>query len=52
MDIGGAAERVGHLLRRPDVVDVTVREQDGRRGQPVFVEDPPQRAIARWPGRR
>ena len=50
MDVGRAAVRVGHLLRRPDVVDVAVGQQHRRRGQAVLVEDPPQRPIARWPG--
>jgi len=44
MDVGGAAVGVGNLLGRPDVIDVAVGEQHRRRGQPVLVEDPPQRA--------
>ena len=42
MDVRRAAERVGHLLRRPDVVDVAVGEQYRRRRQPILVEDAPQ----------
>jgi hypothetical protein len=42
MDVRRAAEGVGHLLRRPDVVDVAVGEQYRRRRQPILVEDASQ----------
>ena len=42
MDEGRAPVGVGHLLRRPDVVDMPVGEQYRGRGQPVLVEDPAQ----------
>ena len=44
MDVGRAAVHVGHLLRRPDVVDVPVGQQHRRRGEVVLVEDLPQRS--------
>ena len=44
MDVGGAAVGVGHLLRRPDVVDVAVGEQHSRRRQPILVQDAAQLA--------
>ena len=50
VDVGRAAVHVGHLLRRPDVVDVSVRQQHRRRCEVVLVQDllkSAHRALAR-----
>ncbi len=44
VDESGASIGVGHLLRRPDVVDVAMGEQHRSRSQPVLVKNPTQRS--------
>ena len=43
VDVGRAPVGVGDLLRRPDVVDVPVRQQHRGGGEPVLVQNPAER---------